>query len=174
MARNARARGRVGPGVIVRDARPDELAAIGDLRVGAYRADGFLAPTSGYTATLRALGADGTGEVLAAVDDGQVVGTIMLQPWPVGNVVRAPGEAEIRALAVAPRARGRGIGAALVTAVIERAARRGIRRLVLLTMPEMHAAHRLYAEAGFGRLPARDWSPRPGEILLAYGLTLVS
>src|SRR5512132_2718898 len=34
--RNARAARRVGPGVIVRDARPDELADIGDLRVAAY------------------------------------------------------------------------------------------------------------------------------------------
>jgi hypothetical protein len=43
---------------------------------------------------------------------------------------------------------------------------------VLLTLPEMRAAHRLYTQAGFGRLPDRDWSPRPGEVLLAYGLAL--
>src|SRR5438876_12049888 len=122
----------VGPGVMVRDARPDELDGIGDLRVAAYRADGFLPATSGYAATLRALGADGQGEVLAAVDGGQIVGTVMLQAWPAGQMARSPGEAEIRALAVAPYARGRGIGAALVTAAVERAARRGIRPLVLL------------------------------------------
>jgi GNAT superfamily N-acetyltransferase len=78
----------------------------------------------------------------------------------------------VRALAVAPHARGRGIGAALVSAVIERAATRGVRQLLLLTLPEMRAAHRLYTEAGFGRLPDRDWSPGPGLILLAYGLEL--
>jgi len=158
--------------VIVRDARPDELAGLGDLRVAAYQADGFLPANSGYAATLHALGADGQGEVLAAVDDGQIVGTIMLQAWPSGEMVQGPGEAEVRALAVAPVARGRGIGAALVSAVIERATGRGIRRLVLLTLPEMRAAHRLYTEAGFTRLPDRDWSPRPGAILLAYGLML--
>jgi hypothetical protein len=49
---------------------------------------------------------------------------------------------------------------------------RGIRHLVLLTLPEMRAAHRLYSQAGFRRLPDRDWSPRPGEVLLAYGLVL--
>jgi ribosomal protein S18 acetylase RimI-like enzyme len=171
-ARNALATGRVERGVIVRDARPDELAGIGDLRLAAYRADGFLPAGTGYAATLHALGADGQGEVLAAVDGGQIVGTIMLQAWPSGDMVQGPGEAEVRALAVAPHARGRGIGAALVTAVIERAARRGVRQLVLLTLPEMRAAHRLYAEAGFGRLPDRDWSPRPGHILLAFGLLL--
>ena len=172
MVRNARAAGRVGPGVVVREARPDELDAIGDLRVAAYRADGFLSATSGYAATLRALGADGQGEVLAAVDGGQLVGTVMLQAWPAGQMAPGPGEAEVRALAVAPDARGRGVGAALVTAVVERAAGRGIRQLVLLTLPQMRAAHHLYTQAGFRRLPDRDWSPRPGEALLAYGLVL--
>jgi ribosomal protein S18 acetylase RimI-like enzyme len=172
VTRNARATGRVEPGVIVREARPDELAGIGDLRVAAYRADGFLPATSEYTATLHALGADGTGEVLAAVDGGQVVGTIMLQAWPSGQVAQGPGEAEVRALAVAPHARGRGVGAALISAVIERAASNGVRQLLLLTLPEMRAAHRLYTEAGFARRPDRDWSPRPGAILLAYRLML--
>jgi ribosomal protein S18 acetylase RimI-like enzyme len=157
---------------MVRDARPDELGGIGDLRVAAYRADGFLSATSGYAATLRSLGADGQAEVLAAVDGGQVVGTVTLQGWPAGQMARGPGEAEVRALAVAPGARGRGVGAALVAAVIERAAGQGIRQLVLLTLPDMRAAHRLYSQAGFSRLPDRDWSPRPGEVLLAYGLVL--
>jgi len=173
VARNARATGRVEPGVIVRDAQPGELAGIGDLRVAAYRADGFLPAGSGYAATLHALGADGQGEVLAAVDGGQVVGTIMLQAWPIGEIAQGPGEAEVRALAVAPQARGQGVGAALVSAVIERAARNGIRQLLLLTLPEMRAAHHLYADAGFARLPERDWSPMPGTMLLAYGLVLV-
>lgn len=157
---------------MVRDARPDEFDGIGDLRVAAYRADGFLPATSGYAATLRSLGADGQAEVLAAVDGGQVVGTVTLQGWPAGQMARGPGEAEVRALAVAPGARGRGVGAALVAAVIERAAGQGIRQLVLLTLPDMRAAHRLYSQAGFSRLPDRDWSPRPGEVLLAYGLVL--
>ena len=56
--------------------------------------------------------------------------------------------------------------------MIERAAGQGIRQLVLLTLPDMRAAHRLYSQAGFSRLPDRDWSPRPGEVLLAYGLVL--
>ena len=62
MARNAQATRLVEPGVIVRDARPDELAGLGDLRVAAYRADGFLSETSTYAETLRVLGMDGTGE----------------------------------------------------------------------------------------------------------------
>lgn len=163
----------VGTGVIVREAQPGELAVIGDLRVAAYLADGFLSETSGYTPTLRALGSDGAGDVLAAVEDGQIIGTVMLQYWPqAGNVVRGPGEAEIRALAVLPHARGRGVGRALVAAIMERATRRQVQHLLLLTEPGMQTAHRLYAEVGFSRLPDRDWSPWPGLILLAYSLVL--
>ncbi len=162
--------------MIVRDARPGELAEVGDVRVAAYLADGFLEPDSGYAPTLRALGRDGDGAVLVAVagpDDGRLLGTVMLQPWPhAGQVVTGPDEAEIRALAVIPEARGRGTGSALLRAVIERAAQRGVRHLVLLTLPEMRAAQRLYRQTGFRRLPDRDWSPAPGVSLLAYGLAL--
>jgi ribosomal protein S18 acetylase RimI-like enzyme len=159
--------------VIVRDASPDELALIGDLRVAAYQADELLSETSQYTPMLRALGTDGNGEVLAAVDGGQIAGTVMLQFWPhAGNVVRGPGEAEIRALAVSPAARGKGIGGALLTAVTDLAVRRGVRHLVLFTQPEMIVAQRMYTKIGFCRLPDRDWSPVPGLDLLAFGKIL--
>ena len=55
---------------------------------------------------------------------------------------------------------------------MDRASERQVRHLLLLTLPDMHVAHHLYAEVGFSRLPDRDWSPGPGEILLAYGLVL--
>jgi ribosomal protein S18 acetylase RimI-like enzyme len=97
----------------------------------------------------------------------------MLQGWPRGGEILAgPDEAEIRALAVMPGARGTGLGRALLAAVIARAVEEGVRRLVLLTQPEMKTAQRLYDEAGFTRLPERDWEPEPGVPLLAYGLVL--
>jgi ribosomal protein S18 acetylase RimI-like enzyme len=158
---------------MVRDARPGELAAIGDLRVSAYAAEGFLADGSPYTETLRGLGWAGDGQVLAAVDGEQILGTVMLQPWPhAGNVVRAPDEAEIRALAVAPDAQGRGVGRALLRAVTDRALSQGVHHLMLCTQPEMLAAQHLYAAAGFQRIPDRDWCPIPGFMLLAYGRDL--
>jgi ribosomal protein S18 acetylase RimI-like enzyme len=161
--------------LIVRDARPAELAEIGDLRVAAYEAGGFLSDASHYGETLRTLGHDGRGQILAAVDEstGQILGTIMLQLWPdAGHVVRGSDEAEIRALAVAPEARGRGAGRALLQAVIDRARASGVRHLLLCTQTTMLAAQHLYAEAGFGRLPERDFSPVPGFTLPAYGLVL--
>jgi ribosomal protein S18 acetylase RimI-like enzyme len=162
--------------MLIRDAHQDELAEVGELRIAAYRADGFLAPDSRYASRLRELGADGSGPVLVAVDGEpeRLVGTVMLQHWPhAGDVVSGPDEAEIRALAVRPELRGAGVGRALLAAVIDRAAAAGLRTLVLLTQPEMKAAHHLYEEAGFRRLPQRDWSPEPGVTLLAYGKHLL-
>lgn len=159
----------------IRDARPDELAEVGQIRVAAYRADGFLSPTSEYEPMLRALGADGQGHVLVAERQGAgLIGTVMLQPWRPdgGEIMTGPDEAEIRALAVRPEARGDGTGRALLAAVIDRAAGGGVRHLVLCTQENMKAAHRLYADAGFTRLPERDWSPLPDVSLLAYGLRL--
>lgn len=161
--------------MLIRDAHQDEFSEIGEIRVGAYLADGFLSPDSGYSSRLRELGTDGLGPVLVAVDEATraLTGTVMLQVWPQGGeVVKAPGEGEIRALAVRPDARGTGAGRALLAAVIERARKAGVQHLLLLTQPEMKAAHHLYEEAGFDRLPERDWSPEPGVTLLAYGRVL--
>jgi len=161
--------------MLIRDAYQDELAEIGEIRVDAYLADGFLSPSSGYASRLRELGTDGLGPVLVAVDEvtRALTGTVMLQVWPQGGeVVKAPGEGEIRALAVRPDARGVGVGRALLAAVIGRAREAGVQHLLLLTQPEMKAAHHLYEEAGFDRLPERDWSPQPDVTLLAYSLVL--
>jgi ribosomal protein S18 acetylase RimI-like enzyme len=161
--------------MLIRDAYPCELDVIGELRLAAYRAGGFLAPDSSYAPRLRELGADGLGVVLVAVDSdgGPPIGTVMLQSWPdAGHVVQGPGEGEIRALAVRPEGQRVGVGRALLAAVIDRAVRVGIRHLLLFTQPDMAAAQHLYEEAGFGRLPERDWSPEPGDPLLAYGMLI--
>ena len=161
------------PAVRIREARAEEFDRIGELRVAAYRADGFLSETSAYAETLRVLGMDGSGEILAAVDGEHLLGTVMLVTWPHGGeVLRNSGEGEIRALAVTRAARGRGIGRALLTAVMERAAAREVRELLLLTQPDMRAAHHLYAEAGFRRLPDRDYEYAPGHRLFAFGMPL--
>ncbi|HEY1914646.1 MAG TPA: GNAT family N-acetyltransferase [Streptosporangiaceae bacterium] len=154
---------------MVREAQPAELAEVGELRVSAYQAEHLLDANPRYARTLRALGA-ADDEVLVAIDDGAIVGTAMLEPWhPGSEVARSPAEAEMRALAVSPQARGRGVGGTLVRAVLDRAAARGARRLVLCTQQEMAAAQRLYLAQGFTRMPDRDWEPVPGLTLLAYG-----
>ena len=45
--------------VIVRDARPDELAEVGEIRVAAYLADGFMSADSGYAPDAARAGRDG-------------------------------------------------------------------------------------------------------------------
>jgi hypothetical protein len=90
--------------VIVRDARADELARAGKLRVAAYRAGGLLSANPGYAEVLRGLGISGIGEVLVAEDNGRIVRTVMLEPfYRFSEMARNPGEAEVRAMAVAPR-----------------------------------------------------------------------
>jgi ribosomal protein S18 acetylase RimI-like enzyme len=159
--------------VIVREALPGEMDAVGALRVEAYRAQDLLAANPGYANTLRALGADGRGTVLVAAEDDRLVGTVMVESWhPASEVARGPGEAEVRALAVEPSAQGRGVGRTLVRAAIARAAGLGARRLLLSTQPTTTAAQRLYHAEGFTRIPELDWSPSPGLTLLAFGRPL--
>jgi len=158
---------------MIRDALAGEMDAVGALRVAAYHAQRLLEANPSYAATLAALGADGHGTVLVADDGGQLLGTVMLDPWhDDSEVARGPQEAEVRALAVAPQAQGRGVGRALMRAVIDRAGAAGAGRLLLSTQPAMTAAQALYTSLGFERLPNLDWSPVPEMTLLAFGLVL--
>ena len=160
--------------MLVRNADPSEFGAVGDIRVTAYKAGGHMPADSQYAPTLRGLGMDGDGQILVATDDdGEIAGTVMLQRGPNGGeLIRAPDEAEIRALAVLPGRQGSGTGSALLQAVIDLAVTSGVTHLLLFTQPSMRAAQRLYQQAGFTRLADRDWSPVPGVNLLAYGLLL--
>ena len=162
--------------VQVRPARPGELAAVGRLTVLAYAE--FIPAASPYRQRLAdAADRAANASLLVAVDADRdrLLGTATLV---VGNgpyaELAGPGEAELRMLAVDPAARRRGIGAALVRAVLDRARDTGARRLVLSTLPAMAAAHRLYQRFGFRRAPELDHRPVPGVELLAFTLDLRS
>jgi ribosomal protein S18 acetylase RimI-like enzyme len=161
--------------VIIREARPDEYPAIGDLRVTAYQDLGLFPEGSRYAETLRGFGF-GTGcTVLVATDEtgAGLLGTITLEPFsPTGELARDDTEAEVRAFAVASPGQGRGVGRSLLLAVIEVADKRGLRGLRLCTQPAMLAAQHLYETTGFARTPDLDWSPMPGLTLRAYELAL--
>lgn len=175
--------------MIIRPALADEADTVGALRVAAYQAQDLLAVNPAYADTLRALGFDGHGTVLVAADgsgrgagsgaaDGSgrgagIVGTVMYEPWHAGSeVARSADEAEVRALAVATEAQGRGAGRALMRAVIEQASASGVTRLLLSTRTEMKAARHLYLSLGFARAPELDWEPVPGVALLGFLLPL--
>jgi ribosomal protein S18 acetylase RimI-like enzyme len=157
--------------VIIRDARPDEHAAVGELRVAAYVALGFLSEEGRYSETLRGFGFAGDCTVLVAVDeeDAGILGTITLEPFgPASELAKDDTEADLRAFAVAVHAQGRGVGRKLLRATIERAEKEGLRRLLLCTQPGMRAAQHLYEAAGFARTPELDFAPVPGLLLRAY------
>lgn len=161
--------------VIIRDARPDEHAAVGELRVSAYRALGLLPEGSGYAETLRGFGFDGDCTVLVATDetDDSILGTVTLEPFDrASELAKDDTEADVRAFAVASPAQGKGVGRKLLLAAIERAEKRGLHRLRLCTQPAMRAAQHLYAATGFSRTPELDFSPVPGLTLQAYELDL--
>lgn len=162
--------------ITVREARPDEYEAIGELTVAAYAIHPDAADDAPYVAELRDVARRAAiCPVYAAVDDaGRVLGGAMYVPGP-GNPhaeSEREGEAGIRMLAVAPEAQRRGIGTALTRALIERATTEGRRRIVLLSLPTMTAAHRLYEGLGFRRAPDRDLTSEPALVLLGFELDL--
>jgi ribosomal protein S18 acetylase RimI-like enzyme len=159
----------------IRRARAEDLAAVGEVTVAAYAEFGG-ADTDGYVHHLRdAATRDREAELWVATPDDTdlVLGSVTIcpptSPW---REIAREDEGEFRMLAVAPEARGQGVGSALLDHVIEHWRRLGVDVVVMSTLPQMSAAHRIYERAGFARLPERDWSPLEGVELIAYRLEL--
>jgi ribosomal protein S18 acetylase RimI-like enzyme len=152
---------------------PAEIAAAGRVVAAAYETDDFA--SADYRSRLgQAQDRADNAELLVAVDaDGAVLGSVTysLAGQPYAEVSR-PGEAEFRMLGVDPRARGRGVGEALVQACLDRARRDGATAMAICTMPEMTSAQGIYTRLGFVRDPERDWRPIPSIQLLGFLLQL--
>jgi GNAT superfamily N-acetyltransferase len=162
--------------VILRRAQPEELTAVGELTLAAYVADGYLDNDDDYATALRAAAHRAAeAELVVAVDpvSHELLGTVTFclsgSHYAEISVV---GEAEFRMLAVAPAARGRGIGADLARWCVDQAREQGCTALVISSLDRMKSAHRLYERMGFRRLPERDWAPAPDITLIAYRLDL--
>lgn len=144
----------------IRPIRPGEFGHVGALVVSAYDAVGrfddayrdFLADPTRWV--------PGATEVLVAVDDQDVpvgcVAFVLSGDAEFEGTTPPAGDAGFRFLAVAPDAQGSGAGAALVTAVLDRARARGCRRIAIHSMAFMTGAHRLYERQGFERRPDLD------------------
>jgi len=89
----------------------------------------------------------GAGGFWVAREEGAVVGTI-------GLLQAGPGEGALRKMFVRADRRGppHRIAARLLEALLAHARTHGVRRVLLGTRPEMHAAHCFYERAGFRRL----------------------
>lgn len=158
--------------VSLRRATPADHDAVGAVTVAAYAE--FSSAEGDYVERLRdAATRDREAELWLAELDGAVVGTVTItpegSPW---REIGKPGEGEFRMLAVDPAARRRGVGEALMQLVFDRFRQAGSHAIVLSSLAEMGAAHRVYERLGFVRLPERDWSPVPGVDLLAFRVEL--
>lgn len=158
--------------VVIRTALPVEYDHIGEITFAAYAHDELLADTLDYAAELRAAALRARdNDLIVAVDatSGTVLGTVTfcLPDSDHAELARS-GEAEFRMLAVAPEARGRGVGDGLVRACLDRAKQLHRTHVVISTRWNMRPAHRLYRRLGFVRDPSRDWWPAAGIELICY------
>lgn len=162
----------------IRPVAPHEYAEAGSVTVDAYR-HSYDGLTEGYLASLADIeGRLAQGEVWVAVDAASdLVGTVWVpRPGERLSELARDGELDFRQLAVAPAARGRGVGEALTHHVIALVRARGAVRVVMNSGPEMLGAHALYLKLGFRRLIEREHpiEVEPGHVidLRAFGLDL--
>jgi ribosomal protein S18 acetylase RimI-like enzyme len=164
----------------LRDADPGDRAAIVAVTLAAYEQYAAALPPplwEAYRDNIRATLADvRPAAQIVAEDGGVLVGAVLLYPagavmYPGGRAVALPSP-EVRLLAVAPAARGRGVGLRLMEECIRRARAAGAPALTLHTADIMKAAMRLYERMGFARAPELDFSPAPGITAKGYRLPL--
>lgn len=107
--------------------------------------------------------------ILANSSDGELLGMIVCAyPANLTKQISSKVEAEMRLLAVSPRARGMSIGKSLCLAFQKKALSLGCNKLVLSTQPKMKSAHRLYESLGYQRYDSRDWTSGTKQFLV-YG-----
>jgi ribosomal protein S18 acetylase RimI-like enzyme len=139
---------RVSP-VLVRVARASDEAQLARLDRISW------SPQSGFPSVMRQAGTvfflteSPPQAFLVAEIDGVMVGYVRLgSPLPLPENAHVVG---VLGLAVAPEARRRGVGTALLTAAEQRARGRGARKLSLRTFSTNPEAIRLYTRFGFER-----------------------
>ena len=165
--------------MIICDARPNERDAIAALTLRAYGEYAAIMDPHAWdalaSAVRTALRSNERIERIVAEDDGQIVGSVLLFPPTIQAYAFSEERAaapELRLLAVAPEARGKGVGEALVHECIRRAKALGAHELGLHTSRSMRSAMRLYERMGFVRAPERDFHPPGAEIVEGYRLPL--
>ncbi|HEY1016544.1 MAG TPA: GNAT family N-acetyltransferase [Herpetosiphonaceae bacterium] len=164
--------------LIIREARPEDRAAVLEATLAAYEQYAERMPHwESYQRHLRSLlGGDvAPGVCIVAELGGAIAGSVLLYPASarVYAVESANGPwPELRLLAVAPAARGRGVGAALLEECVRRARADGEAYLGLHTEDMMAVAQQMYQRRGFARVPEKDFEPAPGVHVKGYRLPL--
>jgi ribosomal-protein-alanine N-acetyltransferase len=103
------------------------------------------------------LAARGTRYYLVAEDDGQVVAY-------AGLCVYSPEETFVQTIAVAAAAQRRGVGTALLRALLDEAARRGSHQVDLEVRADNDSAQRIYAAHGFAAIGIRPRYYQPSGV----------
>lgn len=153
---------------VIREARAGEHAALGRLMVSVYASlDGFPTPDEqpAYYEMLADVGRLATRPhtaLLVAAIGAEILGGVvfygdMAQYGAGGIATREQDAAGFRLLAVAPRARGIGVGKALARECIARAQRSGRRQVIIHTTRAMQVAWGMYERLGFRRAPELDF-----------------
>jgi ribosomal protein S18 acetylase RimI-like enzyme len=165
--------------LVIRDARAEDREAIRALTLQSYEQYAEImdpAAWAGLSAAIRnALRVDEGPQWIVAERGGRLLGSVMLYPPDADAYNGAAGPAswpELRLLAVAPEARGAGVGQALVDECVRRARRMGAAELGLHTSRSMEAAMRMYRRMGFVRAPEHDFQPDGAELVEGYRLPL--
>jgi GNAT superfamily N-acetyltransferase len=168
-----------GGGPTVRDVRPTERAAVRELTLTAYAEyASVMAPEAWATldrAVRDALDSAWEAECIVAELDGRLAGSVFLyapSSDAYAGLAAPPRWPEVRLLAVAPAARGEGVGEALVRECARRARAAGADAIGLHTSASMSVARRMYARLGFVRAPEADFQPRGAELVEGYQLPL--
>jgi GNAT superfamily N-acetyltransferase len=163
--------------ITIRDARPDERDAQLAVTLAAYEQYSTIMPHWEVYRTMQRnlLTTDTVAERIVAERAGRLVGSVLLFPAEA-NVYTEDGAnadwPELRMLAVAPEARGLGVGKALLEECARRARAAGHAYLGLHTEDVMAVAVRMYERAGFVRMPELDFRPTPTLVVKGYRLTL--
>jgi GNAT superfamily N-acetyltransferase len=142
-----------GQPVVLRRARADDLPAIvsllADDYLGATRdqvpADGDLAP---YQRAFGQIDADPAHLLIVGEAGGELVATIQLSFLP-GLARRGALRAQVEAVRVRADYQGNGLGAAIMTWVIDESRRRGCALIQLSSDKTRTRAHRFYERFGF-------------------------
>ncbi|EAU65424.1 putative acetyltransferase [Stigmatella aurantiaca DW4/3-1] len=164
--------------VLIREARPEDDVAIGELLVDAYVTQyAKKLPEVVYTderkRALREVAAKReVATVLVAEVGGEVAGTVALfAPGAPGSEAWLPDAADLRHLATAVRYHGQGLGKPLLDAAEALARKWGVKAVCLHVRRGVSGVARMYMGRGYVRTPEGDLDT-PTVFLEAYVLRL--
>lgn len=136
----------------IRDAVPGDLDAIMAIERASF-------PTDAWSEEAMASELAGAyGHYLVVEDGGDVIGYGGLRALPGAR------DGDIQTIALAASARGRGLGRALLRALLSEAARRRVREVFLEVRAENPAAEGLYASEGFAEIGRRPGYYQPDGV----------